>query len=80
MARRLRGIPPVEVEIVVDQNGDVVSAKVLSGPAPLHQAALEAARQWKFQPFLDNGEPIPVTGVLVFGKRARVVDRLLQEQ
>lgn len=80
LARRLRVIPPVEVEVVVDENGDVSSAEVISGPAPLHQAVLDAARQWKFQPFVQDGEPISVTGVLVFGERVKMFNRLLRER
>jgi len=56
----------VQIEVVIDENGNVVSAEVVQGQPLLSQAALDAARQWKFRPTLLNGEPIKVTGVLIF--------------
>ena len=32
----------------------------LSGPAMLTQAAMDAVRQWVYQPFLLNGQPVSV--------------------
>jgi protein TonB len=32
--------------------------KVISGPALLHQAAMDALRQWKYQPATLNGQPM----------------------
>jgi TonB family protein len=79
IARSARVRGSVEVEVVVDENGDVTSATVISGHPLLREAALEAAWQWKFNPFLQDDEPISVTGVLIFGERARMLNRLLRE-
>jgi protein TonB len=38
----------------------VSSTKVISGPALLHQAAMDAVRQWKYQPATLNGTPMPM--------------------
>lgn len=56
----------VEIQIVVDEQGNVIAAEVLSGHPLLRQAALEAARQWKFRPTMLNDQPIKVSGVLKF--------------
>lgn len=56
----------VEVQIVVDEQGNVIATEVLNGHPLLRQAALEAARQWKFRPTMLNGQPIKVSGVLKF--------------
>lgn len=56
----------VEVQIVVDEQGNVIAAEVLSGHPLLRQAALEAARQWKFRPTMLNDQPIKVSGILKF--------------
>lgn len=56
----------VQVEIVIDENGNVVSASVLSGPQLLHSTSLQAAKQWKFRPTLLNGTPVKVQGLLTF--------------
>ncbi len=46
-----------------DEKGDVVAAKVLPAENPqplLEEAALAAVRQWKYEPFLVKGKPMPV--------------------
>jgi len=50
----------VRVDALVDATGKVSSMKVISGPALLHQAALEALRQWKYQPATLDGQPVPM--------------------
>lgn len=65
-ARGARASGQVHVEVVIDESGNVISASVVRGHWLLRQAALEAARQWKFRPTLLNGAPIEVTGVLIF--------------
>ena len=52
----------VLIEAVVSQAGDIVSAKVENTlvHADLAKAALDAVRQWQFQPTLLNGAPIEV--------------------
>jgi peptidyl-prolyl cis-trans isomerase A (cyclophilin A) len=45
---------------VIGGDGSVEELKVISGPAELQQAALDAVRQWKYQPYLLNGNPIEV--------------------
>jgi protein TonB len=66
LARRARLQGIVEVHIVVDEQGNVISAEAVSGHPLLQQAALETARQWKFRPTLLNGQPIKVAGILQF--------------
>jgi protein TonB len=52
----------VLVELTVGMDGRVTAAKVLRGAQPLHQAALDAARQWRYEPELLNGKPVPFIG------------------
>jgi protein TonB len=66
LARNAQIEGPVQIEIVVDEQGNVVAAEILNGHPLLQQAALEAARQWKFRPTLLNGHPIKISGVLKF--------------
>ncbi|MBL8195997.1 MAG: energy transducer TonB [Blastocatellia bacterium] len=56
----------VKVEILISEDGKVVSTKVLGGHGLLQKAALDAARQWKFNPTLLNGTPVKVQGVITF--------------
>jgi protein TonB len=50
----------VHVDALVDANGHVSSMHVVSGPALLHQAAMDALRQWKYQPATLDGKPVPM--------------------
>jgi protein TonB len=57
------------VEVVIDESGSVATANVVDGHPLLRQVSLEAALQWKFRPTLLSGQPIKVTGVLIFNFR-----------
>jgi TonB family protein len=50
----------VEMEAIIDTHGRVVSARVVNSIPELDQAALDALKQWQFQPALLNGEPVSV--------------------
>ncbi|HEX8251841.1 MAG TPA: TonB family protein [Thermoanaerobaculia bacterium] len=56
----------VKVEVVVGENGRVVSAKAVSGHALLREAATKAAQQARFKPTLLSGQPVKVTGVITY--------------
>lgn len=55
----------VKFEAVIDASGKVESAKVLSGPEPLREAALEALKHYQYKPATKNGQSVsahfPVT-------------------
>jgi TonB family protein len=64
----LQGI--IALDIVVGQDGSVVSMRPLNGPDVLARAAMDALRWWKFEPYRVNGEPAVVeTTVAVEFKR-----------
>jgi TonB family protein len=65
-AKRLKLHGRVSVRVVVDENGRVTSALALDGPAPLRQAAEEAARQATFTPATEGGITVKMTGVLTY--------------
>jgi protein TonB len=50
----------VTIDAVIDEKGDVVEARVLSGPPLLIPAALQAITSWRYEPTSLNGEPIEV--------------------
>jgi protein TonB len=65
---KLEGI--IALDIVVGRDGSVVSMHPLNGPELLAQAAMDALRWWKFEPYRINGEPAVVeTTVAVEFKR-----------
>lgn len=63
-AREVSGA--VAVEVTIDEMGNVVAAKAVSGPQPLHQAAVNAALQAKFSPTFLMGEPVKVAGIITY--------------
>jgi TonB family protein len=56
----------VLVRVVVNEKGDVVSEEAVSGHPLLKDAALDAAKLWKFKPTEINGQPVKVQGTLTF--------------
>lgn len=50
----------VVLEATISKQGTIEDLHVLSGPAMLRQAALDAVSQWRFRPYLLNGEPVAV--------------------
>jgi TonB family protein len=45
---------------IINREGKIAEAKALSGHPILVQSALDAVKQWKYKPFLLNGEPVEV--------------------
>lgn len=60
LARQMRLSGVVLVDAVIDEKGNVVQAKVVSGHPLLIQAALSAVLQWKYEPTTLNGQPVSV--------------------
>jgi TonB family protein len=54
----------VVIEIRINEVGQVDQARVLRSVPMLDAAAIEAVRQWEFQPTLLNGAPTPVVMVV----------------
>jgi len=48
----------VRVDALIDATGRVTTMKVVSGPSMLHQAAMDALRQWKYQAARLDGKPV----------------------
>jgi len=60
MARNAGIEGDVVMDTTIDRAGNVTNVKIVSGPPMLRQAALDALRQWKYEPSQLNGEPVPV--------------------
>ncbi len=48
----------VQIDALIDANGRVTTMKVVSGPTLLQQAAMDALKQWKYQPAMLDGKPV----------------------
>jgi TonB family protein len=65
-ARRNHITGTVTVEVTVDENGKIISAKAISGPVFLREASVQAAYRAKFTPSKLSGQPVKVTGNIVY--------------
>lgn len=65
-ARALRVSGQVQVQVLVDENGNVISAHAISGHPLLREAAVAAARESKFSPMKVSGQPVKVNGLVVY--------------
>ncbi|MEY2933873.1 MAG: hypothetical protein RL033_4622, partial [Pseudomonadota bacterium] len=54
-----RGEAEVLLELIVGRDGTVRSASVERGPEPFASAALEAVRDFRFEPARRGGQPVP---------------------
>jgi protein TonB len=50
----------VELLATISKDGNISAVKTLSGDAQLSHAAVEAVKQWKYKPYLLNGEPVEI--------------------
>jgi TonB family protein len=58
---RKKGISgTVRLHVIVAKDGSIKQLEVVSGHPLLQQAALDAVRQWRYQPTLLNGAPVEV--------------------
>jgi protein TonB len=65
-ARAVRAAGSVSVQVLIDEQGRVVSATAAGGHPLLQAAAVAAARQARFSPTLLSGQPVKVSGVITY--------------
>ncbi|MEZ5428915.1 MAG: TonB family protein [Pyrinomonadaceae bacterium] len=65
-ARQLQAAGRVQVQVIVDEFGNVDWAKAISGHPLLRSPAEDAARRSKFNPIKINGKYVKTTGLVVY--------------
>jgi len=60
LARQARIQGTVVLQAQISKNGDIENLQLVSGHPMLAPAAIEAVKQWKYKPYLLNGEPVEV--------------------
>jgi TonB family protein len=65
-ARSMRTVGVVNVNILVDEQGNVTEIQNATGPGMLQTAAKDAIRKWRFRPFVRDGQPVKATGFVSF--------------
>lgn len=58
LAKQMKVQGAVVLEALIGSDGLIQDLRVLSGPAILASAAREAVRQWRFKPYLQNGQAV----------------------
>jgi protein TonB len=66
IAKQARVQGPVSIQILVSEEGKVLSAQAVSGNGMLISAAKEAAMRARFSPTLLNGQPVKIQGVITY--------------
>lgn len=66
MAKQTRTQGPVHIQILVDEQGRVISAQIVSGHPMLNPAAKDAAMRARFTPTVLNGQPVKIQGVITY--------------
>ena len=64
----------VVLQAIVGTDGTIQNLRVLSGPAILTAAAQQAVRQWRFKPYLQNGQPVETKATITVNFSIRVSD------
>lgn len=65
-AKAIHASGAVQIQVTIDENGNVVSAKAISGHPLLRPAAQDAAQKAKFTPTKLSDQPVKVTGIIVY--------------
>ncbi len=50
----------VVLAATISKGGTIENLRVVSGPAMLQQAAVDAVRTWRYRPYLLDGQPVEV--------------------
>lgn len=60
LARQARIQGTVNLRVIINKSGDVRDVQLTAGHPMLAPAAVEAVRQWKYQPYILDGDPVEV--------------------
>ena len=60
LARQARIQGKVVLQAQISKEGNIINLQLISGHPMLAPAAIEAVKQWKYRPYLLNGEPVEV--------------------
>lgn len=64
----------VVLQAVIGADGNIENLRVVSGPAILTAAAQQAVRQWRFKPYMQNGEPVETKATITVNFSIRISD------
>lgn len=65
IAARARIQGTVQLRAVIAKDGSIENLQVIGGHPILQQAALDAVKQWRYKPYILNGEPLEVETIVI---------------
>jgi len=80
LARQMKVQGSVLLQALISADGVVRDLRVLSGPAILASAAREAARGWRFRPYLQNGQPVETQATIAVNFTINVLNNGTRDQ
>jgi TonB family protein len=60
IALQMRIEGPVDLLATISKTGSITAVKILHGDPQLARAAIEAVKQWKYKPYLLDGQPVEI--------------------
>jgi protein TonB len=60
IAKAARVSGTVVLQAMISKTGTIENLRVISGPAMLQQAAMDAVKSWRYRPYLLNNDPVEV--------------------
>jgi protein TonB len=80
LARQMKVQGSVLLQAFIAADGVVRELRVLSGPPILASAAREAARGWRFRPYLQNGQPVETQATIAVNFTINVLNNGTRDQ
>jgi periplasmic protein TonB len=80
LSRQMKVQGSVLLQAFIGPDGMIQDLRVLSGPAILASAAREAARQWQFKPYLQNGQPVETQAKITVNFTIKVLENGVRDQ
>jgi TonB family protein len=74
LGQHMRVQGSVVLQAIIGADGVIENLRVVSGPAILATAAQQAVRQWRFKPYLQNGQPVETKTNITVNFSIRVAD------
>ena len=80
LGRQMKVQGSVLLQAFIGADGSIRDLRVLSGPAILASAAREAARQWQFKPYMQNGQPVETQAKITVNFTIKVLENGARDQ
>ena len=71
VAKQARIQGSVILQALISKEGSIKDLKVISGPRELVDAAIGAVQQWRYRPYVINGEPVEVETIVTVNFQLR---------